>query len=191
MKQCLSLLFNLLVISCCYADDPVAANKPFTLISPTFIHKGLLPEKCSSSEENCSPEFFWEGAPAGTKSLALVCSEVTNDKDRKVYWGVFNIPPNVDHLQGNVGRANSLPMGAFQIMNDFDKIGYDGPPSKLKVRQKFKFTLYALDDVLSLVPCCTSSQLLRAIQPSEIAHTSMTGYFKYKVNLRNLPPKPY
>ncbi len=166
-------------------------ERKLTLTSPEFINHGRYPIRCAQEGENVSPEFFWTGAPEGTKSFVLVCQDFDDIHGKVAHWIVYNIPPTIDHLAPGLGRCNVLPMGAFQGMNDLKHIGYDGPKAKIGNKRHYVFTLYALDSELPLKPCCTYEKLHCVMQSYILAHATMTGHYKYQEKLQNQAPSPY
>lgn len=189
-----SLLLCVLLSSfflCCNAEDEVQRKEKFKLYSPAFKNKGCIPEKYTAAGENYSPEFFWKGVPKETKTFALSCKDVSDPRGDKVHWFIYNIPAIIDHLPEGIGRTNTLSMGAFQGMNDFKHVGYDGPLAMVGRRHRFVFTLYALDAELPLKPC-SSYESLRLMLPSYvIAETHLTGYFTFIQHPKDTGPCPF
>ena len=94
---------------------------------------------------NASPELAWSGAPAGTKSYAILAF----DPDAPTgsgwwHWVVFNIPAGTTRVATDASRGG-LPPGAIQSRTDFGIIGYGGacPPAGGGVH-RYQFTVYAL-----------------------------------------------
>ena len=83
------------------------------------------------SGKNISPALKWSGAPAGTKSFALL----VHDPDAPTggagwwHWVVTNIPADATELPKGAGKADgsALPKGAAQIATDFGGPGWGGP----------------------------------------------------------------
>lgn len=140
------------------------ASNSFQLSSTTFANGATLPlsmlsniivngsNACSvdgSPGGNQSPELSWTNAPRPAVSFAVTVYDVTA---AFTHWGIYNIPPTATELPENAGVAGS-PLGK-QIVNDFF-IGheYDGPCPPAGVApfaHRYVFTVYALDEVLSL-----------------------------------------
>ena len=101
------------------------------------------------SGKNVSPALKWSGAPAGTKSFALM----VYDPDAPTgsgfwHWVVANIPPTVTELPKGAGdlKAGKAPSGALQSRTDFGMPGYGGPcPPQGDAPHHYHFMLFATD----------------------------------------------
>lgn len=96
--------------------------------------------------ENISPQLAWTGAPAGTKSFAVMAY----DPDAPTgsgwwHWTVFNLPSSVSELPTGAGSSGKLPAGAVQGRTDFGTSSYGGacPPIGHGTHH-YQFTVYAL-----------------------------------------------
>jgi Raf kinase inhibitor-like YbhB/YbcL family protein len=72
-----------------------------------------------------SPPLSWTKGPEGTVGYAI--SMVDPDAGNFVHWFVAGIPPNVTDLPEGASPGGTLPSGALELPNDFDKKGYGGP----------------------------------------------------------------
>ncbi len=118
---------------------------PFTLSSAEFDDGAAIPRAATCDGADASPALAWAGAPAGTKSYALVVTDP--DAHDFVHWIAFDLTgvPN-GNLAGGVVAAAATP---GQGRNDFGRRGYGGPcpPSG---QHRYTFTLSALDRALGL-----------------------------------------
>ena len=134
---------------------------------------------------NESPELYWTGAPANTKTFVVVLYDVTA---AFTHWGMYNISGNASGLPENAGVPKS--QYGQQIVNDFE-IGpeYDGPCPPANVPPNvhhYVFTVYALSTVLQL-PSSTNfpanaERLYHALiaagrQQQILASASITGLY--------------
>jgi hypothetical protein len=122
-------------------------------VSSGAFNQNVMPATytCTAGAKAVSPPLGWAGAPAGTKSLAVVVDDKDTPITPYVYWIVFDISPATsDILQGQV------PPGSRQARNSQGAIGYE-PPCPGPQGHTYRFTVYALDKVLSL-PNGTSLQ---------------------------------
>ncbi|HEX9474533.1 MAG TPA: YbhB/YbcL family Raf kinase inhibitor-like protein, partial [Steroidobacteraceae bacterium] len=100
----------------------------FKLISPDIAPGGSIANKFiykgfGCSGDNISPALNWSGAPAGTKSFALL----VHDADAPTggagwwHWLVYDIPATAAALAQGAGTADGagLPAGSAQGRTDF------------------------------------------------------------------------
>jgi hypothetical protein len=101
------------------------------------------------SGKNVSPALKWSGAPAGTKSFALM----VYDPDAPTgsgfwHWVMFDIPPGVTELPQGAGdlKSGKAPAGVVQSRTDFGMPGYGGPcPPQGDAPHHYHFMLFAVD----------------------------------------------
>src|SRR3989442_1369710 len=113
-----------------------AARAQFKLISPDFRPNGPIAMEqvfngFGCSGQNISPALGWSGAPADTKTFALL----VHDPDAPTggagwwHWLVVNIPAGATQLRKDAGKADgaNLPFGCAQIATDFSCPPLGGP----------------------------------------------------------------
>jgi Raf kinase inhibitor-like YbhB/YbcL family protein len=154
------------------------------LQSASFKDGGMIPAKYASCDgENASPELSWKGVPPKTRDFALIVDDPDAPTQTWVHWVVYNIPAkpadptsNSYELLENFPRDEESPSGILQGVNDFKKIGYDGPcpPSGL---HRYYFKLYALDAPVNLPAGESKDQLLKAIAKHTLAWTQIMGLY--------------
>jgi Raf kinase inhibitor-like YbhB/YbcL family protein len=131
--------------------QPLRADAPLdmSVTSPEFAG-GVMPARFTCHGTGESPPIFWSGAPAGTKSLALVVDDSGAPISPRVYWIVFDIGVGTTDLQiGPPASArktaqSTLPPGARVAVNSAGTAGYD-PPCPTSSDNKYRFTVYALN----------------------------------------------
>lgn len=134
-----------------------------TLTSPSFNYGDPIPLRHTGDGVNVSPPLAWEGVPAGTKSLALICDDPDAPGKVWVHWVLYGLPPTRVDLPEGVPTDPTLPDGSRQGTNDSGTTGYDGPyPPKGKPHRYF-FKLYALDADVTPPPGATKADLLAAM----------------------------
>ncbi|HTD70302.1 MAG TPA: YbhB/YbcL family Raf kinase inhibitor-like protein [Gemmatimonadales bacterium] len=123
----------------------------FTLTSTAFTDGAAIPVKHTCDGVDVSPLLAWSGAPAGTRSFALIADDPDAPAGSWVHWVVYNLPAAVSELPENVAKVEALDLGgARQGRNDFRRPGYGGPCPPPGPAHRYVFTLYALDAPLTL-----------------------------------------
>jgi Raf kinase inhibitor-like YbhB/YbcL family protein len=140
----------------------------FRLQSPAFNDSQEMAQKYGKKAENVSPPLDWEGAPEGTRSLALSFVDIHPVARDYVHWLVADISP----------QLSSLPEGAASKPSGWTEIKpYVGPfpPSGT---HDYEFTLYALrTDALGLQPGATLEAFRRAAEQNSLAAAKLIGKF--------------
>jgi Raf kinase inhibitor-like YbhB/YbcL family protein len=164
-----------------------AAAADFVLTSPQFAAGAKLAEAqvyngfgCSGG--NVSPELRWSGAPAGTKSFALL----VHDPDAPTgsgwwHWVAWNIPATVTSLPAKAGdpAAALMPAGVVQGNTDFGAPGYGGPcPPPGSKPHRYYFRLHALSvDRLDLPANATAAFVGFNVNANTLAVAELLGTY--------------
>jgi len=78
------------------------------LTSPAIADGGALPPEFNGDGEGATLPLAWTGAPAGTKSYAIIMDHVDRDGVTKGYWILYDIPGDVTSLPKNVKGVGKL-----------------------------------------------------------------------------------
>ena len=127
------------------APRNAAAGEGFVLTSPEVGDGGRLPVDFTGDGEGATLPLVWSGAPAGTKSYALIMDHLAPDDEMKTYWVMWNIPPTVTSLAKNARRVGELGVG-FR-----GGIGYEPPHSKGPGDKTYVLHVYALSAELDSI----------------------------------------
>jgi Raf kinase inhibitor-like YbhB/YbcL family protein len=151
------------------------------LSSPDFADGQPLPRRLTCEGEDRSPALAWEGAPPGTRSFALVVDDPdapdpAHPRTRWVHWVLYNLPPELHALPEGV-RAEQLPPGAREGLNDWKRPGYGGPCPPIG-RHRYVHTLYALDAPLPDLGTPTRGELEAALGPHVLARAQLVGTYQ-------------
>jgi Raf kinase inhibitor-like YbhB/YbcL family protein len=149
----------------------------FQLSTTAFAEGQTIPKKSTCDGPDVSPPLSWKGAPAATKSLALIVDDPDAPAGTWVHWVVFNIPANMTELPEGVEKTEQVAGGALQGRNDFSKIGYNGPCPPPGKPHRYFFKLYALDGVLNLKPGATKADVERAMKGHILAEAQIMGRY--------------
>lgn len=147
------------------------------IMSSAFREGDLIPRQYTCDGRDVSPPISWTGAPAGTKSLALIADDPDAPAGTWVHWVVYNLPAGVAELHEAITPGRELKGGGRQGKNDFRKIGYGGPCPPSSTHRYF-FKLYALDAELDLAPGATKADVLAAMEGRILAEAQLTGKYK-------------
>ena len=143
-----------------------------TLTSTAFGHNASIPKEytCQGKDEN--PPLAISGVPADAKSLVLVI----DDPDAPVgvwdHWVVWNIAPDTAEV-----AAHSVPAGAVQGRNSSGENKYQGPCPPFGTH-RYRFTIYAISDVLSLAPGSSKQEVLTVIANKILDQYTLVGLYK-------------
>lgn len=160
-----------------------AKEKPmsFQITSPAFAENGDIPNTHTCEGRDLSPPLSWSGAPAGTKSLALIVDDPDAPDPRApkmtwVHWVLYDLPADARTLpEGTVPK--SLPHGTHEGLNDWKQTGWRGPCPPVG-KHRYFFKLYALDAVLPDLKKPTKAALERAMEGHVLAHTELVGRYQ-------------
>ena len=145
------------------------------ITSSIFEEGGMIPRANTCDGPDVSPDLSWEGVPAETKSLALICDDPDAPRNW-VHWVLFNIPPQENHLPSEIPSDAVLNNNARHGKNDFGKLGYGGPCPPGGTH-RYYFKLYALDTELDLDSGATRAQVEEAMQGHILAKGQLMGRY--------------
>ena len=165
------LVAALLLAACRGPAAPPASG--LRLTSSAFNEGGKIPVRFTCDGENVSPPLVWTGAPAATRSFALVVNDPDAPAGDWVHWVVFNLPAGTALLAA--GPA-PLPEGTGQGRNDFGEGRYGGPCPPGGTH-RYVHTLYALDTVLTGLSSPTRDALQAAMKGHVLASATLTGRY--------------
>jgi len=154
----------------------IATPSVMTLGSSAFTDN-VMPVSFTCGVPNApSPPLGWGAAPPGTKSIALVMDDSDAPITPYVYWLVFNISPQTSDIRQGAATSQ-LPPGvgsgpARQARNSAGSVGYE-PPCPGPVGHTYRFTVYALNTVLSLPNGTSLLSAWRAIAAHAIGRGRM------------------
>jgi Raf kinase inhibitor-like YbhB/YbcL family protein len=151
---------------------------PLKLSSPAFTHNGSIPRQYTCDDADTAPALEWTGAPAGTKSFALIVDDpdAPDPKAPKmtyVHWVVYNLPPSTTKLPA----GGALPSGTGEGTNDWKRTGYGGPCPPIG-RHRYFFKLHALDTRLENLKAPTKAELEAAMRGHILERTELVGTYE-------------
>jgi Raf kinase inhibitor-like YbhB/YbcL family protein len=165
MRSIISLLSIFFVL----AMTSFTQKNRLTVSSSSFTANGAIPSKYSCEGRDVNPPLSVSGAPAGTKSLALIL----HDPDAPMaggftHWVMWNLD-----VSGNIPEDFK---GAEQGMNSAKSHSYKGmcPPSGT---HHYHFKVYALDTKLSIDKHTDKAGLEKAMQGHILAEGDLVGTY--------------
>src|SRR5882724_7482646 len=146
------------------------------LNSPVFTQNAKIPNQFSRDGGNVSPPIEWQGAPAGTRSYALVVEDPDAPRGAFRHWAAYDIAPDAQRLAEGAGSSER---GAAMQMatNDFGNAHYDGPqPPPGHGTHHYHFRLFALDVPQLGVPAeSAADEILAAAEDHALAEADVVG----------------
>jgi Raf kinase inhibitor-like YbhB/YbcL family protein len=136
----------------------------FLLTSSVFKTGEPLPIKYTQQGANVSPPLAWNSAPNGTQAFALLAEDIDGPTSIIVHWVIFNIPATARSLPEGVPIAAQLPDGTIQGLNTGRANGFLGPSPPVGTTHRYVFTLFALDQKLTLDSTTNRTAVLAAMQ---------------------------
>jgi Raf kinase inhibitor-like YbhB/YbcL family protein len=171
--------------------QPAAA--PLTVTSPTITAGQPIPKQHTADGENISPALSWTGAPATTRSFAVVCEDPDvllppSNPQPFVHWVIYNIPATAQGLPGSlpIDPAAAMPpaiAGATQGPSGFRRPIYRGPAPPPGKPHHYHFIVYALD-VAGLPGGLTRAQLTDAMAGHIVGQGQLVATYERR------PPTP-
>jgi Raf kinase inhibitor-like YbhB/YbcL family protein len=143
------------------------------LRSTAFEDGGVIPRRFTCDGDDVSPDLDWADAPERTASFTLIL----DDPDARdfAHWLVYNMTGSAT---GGLPEAiSATPDAPPQGINDFGKLGYGGPCPP-RSEHRYRFTLYALDDVLPLPAAPRAATLRNAIGGHVLAEAVLTATYR-------------
>ena len=116
----------------------------FTLSSAVVKNGEALPTEYTGDGAGISPPLAWQGAPAGTKSFAVVMDHLAPGNDMKCYWTIWDIPADVTTLPKDAKSIGKLGAG-FR-----GGTGYEPPHSQGPGLKTYNIHVYALSEAPKL-----------------------------------------
>ena len=171
----------------CKDDDSTTEAKPdvpnMTFSSGEFASGATIPDNFTCEGLNISPQLSWSGAPAETKSYAIII----DDPDAVPvagyvwdHWMIYNIPASVTSLVNARTQASIESIGGKSLKNSWGKYYYLGPCPPADQLHTYSFRIYALDvaDLTEINSSSDKVEFVNAINAHKITQGSFTGTFE-------------
>lgn len=150
----------------------------FRLIIAAFPEGANVPALHTCEGADVSPAMEWSGAPAETKSFAIIVDDPDAPGGVWNHWLLYNVSPSVHAIAqgfkpGRLGESGT---------NDFGKQGYNGPcPPKRGGPHRYYFKVFALSvEKLELKGGAKRADLDRAMKGHVLAQAEYVGRYERK-----------
>jgi Raf kinase inhibitor-like YbhB/YbcL family protein len=170
------------------AQTPTSASgSPFTLSSPDIKDGAAIDKKFAGPSspqmacggDNVSPALQWSGAPANTKSFAVLMYDFDGGRGAGVvHWIAYGIAPDVTSLSAEEGNSASLRMTSGTNSRQMNT--YFGPCAPATDSpHHYIYSVYALDVPKDDLPAqLTRDQFLEKVKGRVINMTSVIGTYR-------------
>ncbi|MGH9476940.1 MAG: YbhB/YbcL family Raf kinase inhibitor-like protein [Terriglobales bacterium] len=151
----------------------------FRLRSTAFTNNQSIPAANSCDGDGTSPALRWEGAPSGTRSLALIVHDPDAPSGDFTHWLLWDLPPTITELPSGKYQEAKFPLGGLQGQNSFGTLGFGAPCPPPGPAHHYIFTLYALS-APKLGPAAGASRadVEQALEGKILGQTELIGLYK-------------
>lgn len=154
---------------------------PLTITSAAFAGGAPIPRRYTCDGDDVPPPLSWTGAPDGTRSFVLIIDDPdapdpAAPKTVWVHWVLYDIPANVHELPDG-GGPGSLPTGAREGKNGWNRRGYGGPCPPIG-RHRYFHKLYALDTELGDLGMPEKAEVERAMEGHVLEQAELMGTYE-------------
>lgn len=153
--------------------------KELSVTSPAFEAGGFMPDRFSGYGEDISPELRIDNIDGNAVSLAITLCDLSHPIfPGYCHWVAWNIKPASVIPEGlPAGACVEEPIKIEQGMA-YGKHRYKGPRPPFNWNHKYLFTVYALDDMLSLSGDTDKKGLMKAIKGHVLQTGSLLGRYQ-------------
>ncbi len=178
MKRLSALLLLVVFV---FVPSRAASEGKMQITSTAFANNGAIPAKHTCEGPDVSPALAWAGAPAGTKSFALIVDDPdapdpAAPKMTWVHWVLYDLPASATGLPEAVA-AKDLAKGTLEGTNDWKRTGWGGPCPPIG-RHRYFFKLYALDSALPDLGKPAKAKLEGAMKGHVLAEAQLMGTYQ-------------
>ena len=135
----------------------------FKLTTTSFENEGMIPKRYTPHGEDYNPQLSWMGAPAGTKSFALINDDPDAPVGLWTHWLVKNIPATTTSI-----KENSVP--GVEVTNSWGIKKYKGPKPPSGTH-RYYFKLYACN--VEKMKATTLEQFYKEIEKVKIGEPAV------------------
>lgn len=123
-----------------------------------------------------SPELILEGLSPEAVTLAVVLEDMSHPIKGFTHWVIWDLPAS-DRIPGDIPAGKTLPGGGVQGVA-YGLHRYAGPKPPKGRTHTYRFTVCALDCVLTLSPDSRKKSFLRAAEGHVLQSGNISGAFE-------------
>jgi Raf kinase inhibitor-like YbhB/YbcL family protein len=138
--------------------------------SASFRDGDTIPQTYTCDGADSSPPLRFGNVPPGTAELALFVEDPDAPGGTFVHWLAWGLNP----AQPELAEGHPAPI---EGKNGFGSRGYRGPCPPKGTPHRYVFTVYALDQRLSLPAGADVQDLRKAVHGHALAEGSLTGRY--------------
>lgn len=150
---------------------------------PQLSSDGWMPDFLSGYGEDMSPEMMIDDIPEAAVSLAIVM----DDMDHPIlpgfnHWTAWNVKP-ATRIPGALpkGRIVDEPIHIEQGVG-YGKHCYRGPKPPFNGNHRYRFTIYALDTMLTIGANSKKADLIKAMEGHVLAEAELIRRYQRRHN---------
>jgi len=159
------------------ASSIEGVSKSINIYSPSFPPNGKIPDKYTCNGLDISPSLKWGNFTSNVKSFVIIVYDPDAPKKNFIHWIIYNIPANITELPEGIEKTEKTLFG-YQGINDFGRIGWNGPCPPSGSSHRYIFRIYALDTLLNLPPGISLNDLLTNMKGHVLSYGETTGIYK-------------
>ena len=146
-------------------------------VSSVFKNGGDIPREFTCDGANVSPQLVINDIPTGAKSIAIIVDDPDAPIGVFTHWIAWNLK-----FEGNtLSVPKAMPRKASMIsqgMNDFGRIGYDGPcPPRGHGKHHYHFKVFAVDREIPLRDGANRRELEKYLKGHVLAEAETVGLY--------------
>jgi len=141
----------------------------------SFKNGEQIPVRHTCDGEDISPALQWSPVN-NARSYAIIVEDPDAPMGTFIHWVIYNIKST--SLPENVPKEGVTSYG-IQGINDFGKVGYNGPcPPRTHPAHRYFFRVYALDIELPIQPRIDANKLRELMKGHILDEGYVMGIYK-------------
>jgi Raf kinase inhibitor-like YbhB/YbcL family protein len=156
------------------SPPPGVAVASITVTSSTLPGSAPVPIDFTCDGKDQMPALTWSAPPENTRSLAVVVDDLDAPGGIFTHYIAFNISPELRQIKEGSDPAE---LGARVGTNDFNNARYNGPCPPKGDDHRYRFTVMALNAVLTLPDGVTRATLDNAMAGHLLGQGELDTHF--------------